>query len=262
MFSNILVNYLFQIVFTLGIIVLFGFLVGLVNRTFYANLGGRGSAVCYITGFLGTPVHELSHALFCLIFGHKITEIKLFQVGAEDGTLGYVSHTYNRRNFYQRLGNFFIGIAPILGISGVLYLLAYLLTPAMTADFAALSSGIASGEISVMLRSMVDMVTAFFSYVGMWQWWVFVALAVFLSLHMTLSKADISGALSGLLFVLLVFFVIDLILGFVVPSALNAFTDFMLAAGGYLFCFMSLGLITSLVAMIVSFIVRWISRRR
>ena len=40
----------------------------------------------------GVAVHELGHALFCIIFRHKIEDMKLFSP-EEDGTLGYVSHT-------------------------------------------------------------------------------------------------------------------------------------------------------------------------
>ena len=59
----------------------------------------------------GVAVHELGHALFCIIFRHKIEDMKLFSP-EEDGTLGYVSHTYNTKSIYQRIGNFFIGTGP------------------------------------------------------------------------------------------------------------------------------------------------------
>ena len=60
----------------------------------------------------GVMVHEIGHALFCVIFRHKIVEMKLFSP-EEDGTLGYVNHSYNPNSFYQRIGNFFIGTGPI-----------------------------------------------------------------------------------------------------------------------------------------------------
>ena len=107
MIGDIAVCFLLQIGFTVGITVLFGWLIAQCNRTFYRNFGRYGRTVCYLTGAIGTPLHECGHALFCLLFGHKIHEIKLFQIG-DDGTLGYVKHSYIKKNVYQRSGNFFI----------------------------------------------------------------------------------------------------------------------------------------------------------
>jgi hypothetical protein len=73
-------------------------------------------------------IHELSHALFCIIFGHKIQEMKLFSP-ENDGTLGYVNHSYNPKNPYQQIGNFFIGTGPIWGGVLLLYVASYFLLP-------------------------------------------------------------------------------------------------------------------------------------
>ena len=86
MIGNLLVCFLLQIAFTIGLIILFGFLIALCNKKFYANIGNYSRMVCYITGAIGTPLHECAHALFCVIFGHKITAIKLFQINSDDGT--------------------------------------------------------------------------------------------------------------------------------------------------------------------------------
>ncbi len=108
-----LINTLIQIgIFVVSIYVV-GFIISIINKLFY-KIAGTSKAVIYGTGIIGTPIHELSHALFCVIFLHKITEIKLFQINSEDGTLGYVKHAYNKKNIYHLIGNFFIGVAPIL----------------------------------------------------------------------------------------------------------------------------------------------------
>ncbi|MEX0380044.1 metalloprotease family protein [Leuconostoc sp. MS02] len=75
-----------------------------------------------VLGFLGVVIHELSHLLVALIFNHKIVNFKLWQI-SDDGVLGYVNHTYNPKSFYQRLGNVFIGLAPILVLTLVFYAL-------------------------------------------------------------------------------------------------------------------------------------------
>ncbi len=262
MFVQILIAYLLQVVLIFGSILLFGYLIALCNRRFYANFGSHSRTVCYVTGFIGTPVHELSHALFCLIFGHRIREIKLFQVGAADGTLGYVTHTYNRKNLYQRIGNFFIGVAPILVISAILFALAWLLMPSMVGQMTASIRGMSladgvGGVLSRLLRAM----GAFFSYAVSWQWWVFIGLGAFLALHMTLSGADIKGALGGLAFVLIVLLAADVIIGLIGARPLNEFTSWLMGAAGYMICFFTLALIIDLIALAVSFLFRAVRRK-
>lgn len=250
-----------QIAFTVGLIVLFGFVIGACNKQFYANFGRYGRTVCYVTGAIGTPIHELGHALFCLLFGHKINEIKLYQINAADGTLGYVNHSYNKRNLYQRIGNFFIGVGPILLISAVLFLLAYLLLPDFVAEISQSIqiTDITSGAGDVVLGVLGALETFFLSALS-WQFWVFLAVGMFLSLHMTLSKPDIQGAIGGLVFLLVTVLVVDVILAVVNIDALNGFTDVVLHIGSYLLCFLTLSLIISLLALFVSFIFRAVKR--
>jgi len=55
----------------------------------------------------GVVVHELAHALFCLLSGVKIHRIKLFQFGE---VAGFVVHD-EPRNFFQ---GFFISFGPLI----------------------------------------------------------------------------------------------------------------------------------------------------
>jgi hypothetical protein len=100
-------------------------------------LGWRAFLIAF--GWLGTAVHELSHALFCVLFGHKITELRLFDPRASGGGLGYVRHAYDARNPVQQIGNLFIGLAPIL-VGGAA------LTAAAIALFGGGDLGVLSGE--------------------------------------------------------------------------------------------------------------------
>ncbi len=73
----------------------------------------------YALGVAFIPIHELSHALACLVFRHKITGIRL--VSFDGGLGGYVNHSWNAKSLYQRLGLFFIAIAPLLTAIALLY---------------------------------------------------------------------------------------------------------------------------------------------
>lgn len=80
--------------------------------------------IVIFAGIIGTPVHEAGHILLCLVFGHKVKSFKLIDFKAPGGTLGYVNHSFNAKNYYQRAGNFFIGLAPLFSAALVIWLLS------------------------------------------------------------------------------------------------------------------------------------------
>ena len=125
--KSVLLNTLYQGGILILGIYLTGLIIHIVNSLFVRLV--RSNKIIIGTGLIGTPLHELSHAIMCIIFGHRIDEMKLFQFPDEDGTLGYVNHSYNRRNIYHLIGNFFIGVAPILVGSVFIFLLMYFLLP-------------------------------------------------------------------------------------------------------------------------------------
>ena len=233
---NILVSWLVQLASSLGVILLAGFLVALLNRYLYKRLGSCGRVVCYATGLVGTPIHEGAHALMCLLFGHKITDIKFFQIGSADGTLGYVQHSYNPKNFYQKMGNLWIGTAPVFVGGAVIGLLQYLLLPEVYAarrrliyglDFSSLTFR----RVGTMLGAQMDLFT---KGIGTWQWWVFTVLAALIAMHMTLSREDLKNAWGGLFLYLLILFAADLALGFFFPSVLIRVTNAFMTFGSLL----------------------------
>jgi hypothetical protein len=107
----------------LGITVLIAAMVlDLINR----SVGGCilrqfGNAAYLAATALSTGLHELSHAIMCIIFLHRIESMALFSLDPTTGRSGYVRHTWRTGSSYQKVGNFFIGIAPM--ITGVPLLL-------------------------------------------------------------------------------------------------------------------------------------------
>ena len=118
-----------EILLVLGLLAsIFSFL-GKKNTTYIYRCFGMNGLV--FTGLIGTVVHEFSHMLFCLIFRHQIVEFSLFRPykSRYDGVMGYVNHRCDRSSPYQMVGNFFIGIAPIIVGTGCMILLMRILLP-------------------------------------------------------------------------------------------------------------------------------------
>jgi hypothetical protein len=172
-------------------------------------------------GWLGTIVHELGHAIFCLIFRHQITALKLFDPDPETGILGYVEHSYDSTSFYQLAGNFFIGIGPILLGTAIIYLLSYLLlglNPFKLADnFNIASSQNFSWHASIQIFQILwtssnSLFREVFSWhnLSTWQLYVFIYLAFAIGSSITLSPPDIKGTLKGFSVIIILIFIFNL----------------------------------------------------
>ncbi len=164
-------------------------------------------AVVIVTGWIGTTVHELSHALLCVIFRHKITEISLFSPDTESGVLGYVRHGWDKKSLYQNLGLLFIGIAPLLVGSALLVALGYLLLHGFggvverAASMPRFEDAPGFGSYAGWLWGVTrETLTTLFvpDQLRRWQLWVFLYVSVSVSCHLAPSPADLKGAWLGL----------------------------------------------------------------
>ena len=258
--GDLLFNFIVQMLFSVGVIFVFGLILHYANILFVNILGYKGYKALIIVGAIGTPVHEFSHALMCLIFGHKITDMKLYQPNSEDGTLGYVNHSYNPKNVYHQIGNFFIGIAPIICGNAVLLLLMGLLLPDV---FSGVVSEISSVDASFggffsLVFEVFGSVFAFSNF-GTWQWWVFIILALMIASHMSLSTADIKGGVTGLLILGGIILAVDAVLCLISTSALEAVTDGFLAFSVYMASFLVLSVFFVLLMVLIAFAISRIS---
>jgi hypothetical protein len=220
---SVLLSTLTQVFILFGPTLLLAILMQVVS-TGCQNLGYRlmgSSNFLNVFGWLGTAVHELGHALFALLFFHKITEMKLFSPGAKKGSLGYVTHTWNSKNPYQVTGNFFIGIGPVIMGSLMLFLVTGLLfftniASMFSFDMTA-ESLIHAGSLKQLIIHIVegDKKFLFLIFAGPeTSWWkiiLFVYLLFSIGSSITLSMADIKGALQGFLVFLLILVVFNLV---------------------------------------------------
>ena len=253
-FANLFV----QIVFTAGVVGLCGMFISFCNRCFCDCLGDTAFFVVRFSGFIGTPVHELSHALMCLAFGHRITDMKVYSFKKRSKTLGYVEHSYNRRNVYHLIGNFFIGIAPIVVGSLVVTLFVWLLTPWMYSDMVKAFGDVVSANgadfFVELVKSIVSVFLSFFRLGNFtsWRWWLCIILAFAISIHMEISRSDIKGGLKGLGVIVLILLVVDLVLAILFPNALSAMTSGFVSAGIYLGTFLMIPAIFASIVLLIS----------
>ena len=252
-----------EMICLVGLLIGIGLVLGLMERKansyFFAAFGYKGILT---TAWIGTPVHEMGHALMCLIFGHKIMDMRLLMINRADGTLGYVSHSYNQRSVYQTVGNFFIGIAPIISGIGALFLSLYYLLPnsfkvfgvylqegAMTNPFDVTFVKEFTSASLVLIHSIFTLSNLFNPY-----FWIFLLIAISVSSHMALSGADIKGATHGLVSLYFVLFILTMIGNFMRVNAYS-FISQVARYNAYMLAFSALALIFSLFTLGLSFIV-------
>ena len=212
--SRAAVDFGTQLLMLLGGMALMAALLHLVERQISRRLSHRfGWRSVLVTGWLGVPLHELSHLLFCWIFRHRVVAASLLSPDPRTGTLGYVQHAYRRRNLYQLAGNFFIGIAPLIGGSLVLLAALALLLPGAQPSLSTAAAPQAFsaqlGQIAALAGATLRQIFTLSHVVG-WQLWVFLVLALCVGNHMSPSRPDLSGALPGLAVLLGLLFAINL----------------------------------------------------
>ncbi len=182
-----------------GPLILFTWLIHILEGLTQRRLASRfGWHSVMWTGWLGTPVHELSHALMCVVFRHQIIDMALFKPDRVNRRLGYVVHSYERGNWYQEIGNFFIGIAPLLGGTAALLLLLLLFYP----DTGQQSLFQTNPDLPFWNR-VAEALSGLFA--GLFQahnlltirLWLFLYLVVCVGSHMGPSGDDYRGALIG-----------------------------------------------------------------
>jgi hypothetical protein len=211
-----------QAIALVGIFFVFGivlYVLARFTRRAFVCAGLRKLDV-YLTGWIGTPVHEFGHAAMCPLFLHKICEVKFFTPDDETGTLGYVAHTYNPANPWSRIGNLFIGAGPIIIGAIALYAALHYLAPNKEAVFGTIDAQAFAGagalriqeQAGLLLSTIPQTLQTLFSPENLrhWPFYVFLYLSICISSHMELSPPDIKGMLSGLWALLAVLAVINI----------------------------------------------------
>ena len=268
-FSNFFIQLgkttLFQIVILFGMFFILGFLLYILSyatRKVFLNSGNQRIDI-FFTGWIGTPIHELGHALFCVLFNHKIKEIKLFKPDKADGTLGYVSHSYDTKNLYHTIGNFFIGIGPIiLGTFTIILLVVFLLpnsddvlkliksNAGITIDFSHFFQSllIFIKTIYLMIKEIISL-----NNFNSWKFWLFLYISLSVSSHMQLSPPDLKTMFRGLLVILGVLVIIN-IMATIWQFNINDFIIHNFKVG-YIYIFVMLAISISILLFLTTYLI-------
>jgi len=139
----------------------------------------------WLFGLPGTVVHEGSHVLACLLFGHRVDRVRWFDPRATDGALGSVEHSYDPSSAYQRVGTIAIGLSPLLVGAGVILLAARWLLDVPNVGLAELERA--------------DLALADLQKVAPWRWALFAYVGLSVGGSMHLSASDLRGTRHGVI---------------------------------------------------------------
>ena len=179
-----------------GVFFIFGFILSELqektHKAYYDVFGWKG---ILFTAWIGTPIHELGHVFFAKIFRHHIDQISLFSPNYDTGGLGHVSHSFNPKSIYQRIGNFFIGAAPLFFGSAVLLILAIVFFPHSARSIPSLFG---TPDFFTYITATISFIQQ--SHLNYWQWALFLYLSFCVVSHMAPSTQDRKNMWDGFFF--------------------------------------------------------------
>jgi hypothetical protein len=232
---DVLVTTSHQLLILFGPLLLLAFLMHHVSA-YSARLGARvfgPNTFFYMFMGIGTAVHETGHAVFALIFGHRIKKIELFTADPGSESPGSVTHEYSSKNIYQNIGNFFIGIGPVIFGSLFLFMISYLLFGIGFRNLSIVSVSVeAFNDFSSAKAIGMAMFNSFGSYLQIvftgerstwWKVMLLIYLLYAVGSSISLSPSDISGSASGFVVFLAVLLVFNLATLWTGSFAINFF---------------------------------------
>ena len=211
-----LLSIIFIVALFVAVTYLFGFLYKLaesLNRKYMIrSVGWTGFT---ILGFIGVPFHELAHLIMAVVFRYKITGVALYRpvAGRQDGVLGYVRYS-ERGKWYEKLGRFFVGTAPMVFGAVLMFILIRVFFPQAFVEVTEIPDSLESLQAS--LREVFTGFYSAFSVSGVLGYPLLIVCITGLLIcpHLGMSGADFKGTLSGTAFLLVAGVIIPLFMQF------------------------------------------------
>lgn len=273
---QILMDSLINLFKILGVFILFGLAFNIIQKiNIKLMVKNFGMKSVLLTGYIGTVIHELSHLLVALVFRHRITKCELFRPlqATSDGLLGYVDHEYNKKSAYQQIGNFFIGIAPMIIGTAVIWITIYFLTPTIFSSLKIHSNitniFLNSNDLNFTLyaKNILDFIYHLFENIISslflskdilsFRYIIMILIVYSVSTHMTLSKEDLKGSLEGLISIYIIVILATIVIYILkIPNPFN--DNALLIFNVYTAYALMIGLIFSVFTLMITTIISFI----
>ena len=157
------------------------------------------------------------------------------------------NYSYNRKNLWAVIGNFFIGTAPIICGSLLLFFSMKFLMPEAYYEMMLYAEDLQTLQGSGFSFSMILYLLAI----------AFAFIAMCIALHMNLSGADLKGALPSLPFVIIIIVGANLLLGYFTSGLYISYLNFMNMIGSFLLAILIFSLVISLGYILVVVIIKY-----
>ena len=181
--------------------------------------------------FPGVIIHELSHALGCIITGAKIKEISLFSSRGS-----YVSHS---KPIVPLIGSFIISFSPIAG--SILFLFLFSEIFGFTLPSIIFSFDLFYQNFVDTLKESIIFIINNYQF---WQFWVFSYLAISLVISLSPSKKDFKNSFLSVLFLAFIL---------IIFSYFSLFSDLIISFfENYLIGVLGIGFFFGLLSVIIT----------
>ena len=197
------------------LIALLSWLSGWVQRLAIATFGV--TVYLLLFGWLGTTIHETGHLLTALLFRHQVASFRPFAPNLRTGELGSVSTRPNYGSLYQYFGMFFIGIAPVVFGTLMIYSAMFFLFHSQMSEMWQMidrrNMFSAAGASSVLSSGMAFLGFVFSpQHLLDWRLYLFLYIAFSVGSSICLSRADQVGAATGCLPMIVLLFLFNTVL--------------------------------------------------
>ncbi len=206
-------EYYLQILIFTGVLPLvLGVAVYFCNRAFCSLVGyRRGRPILFFLHAILTPIREFAHLVACMVTFHHVHDFRLLNLRDPEGELGFVEHSYNRKNPIAVFGNYLFAVLP--AAFGLFLAMVVVLT-CFRGAFGGLSASVSAlveseAGLGAYLKLAIDFLPAMFrdAASGVFSRIVGSLLLLLLSLGVFVSLDDLYGGISGFLLYAVVAFV-------------------------------------------------------